>query len=621
MLHDLDFMFFTGQADTGGMSRGMFFTNHLAVLSSIAQKPDIRLREIADGVGITERAAHRIISELVEEGYLARERSGVRNRYTILRGPTVDPETAEVLQRAIGGDGRSDRAPTAHADGLGAVFGAMPAGVMITDGSGRILRVSSAFCEIVGRTEGQLLGRTFRDHTHPDDLAAAEERLARLASGAGIEYTRDERYVRADGTSAWVNVRVRRVADPETGAPLLVAHVTEIAAHKRKQDELDEAEERFRSAFDNAPIGMALMAPDGRWLKVNRAMCEITGYSETALLTRTFQRITHPDDLDAELQSVRRLLAGEISKYQVDKRYVHADGHIVWVSLSRSLVRDASGNPLYFVVQAKDITDRRAAEESTRRVVDRIAEAVSVFDSDGRYLHVNPASRAILDDLRVSPNGGPIGKLDWGAVAEDGTPLTAAQLPAEITRRTGEEIDDTVVGFPRASGQIRWLRISTRCLSDGPAPYQVIVSYTDITRRKRAERSLALSEARLDALFRHIPAALSLRDLDGHYLHVTDSVARALGRSPDDVVGRHPSEHLSGEQLNDVLADDAAMQAGGGPISRELTLRHADGSERDYYVLKWPVHDENGAVGAFGAFSLDITERMQTERALLDPAA
>jgi PAS domain S-box-containing protein len=391
-------------------------------------------------------------------------------------------------------------------------------------------------------------------------------------------------------------------------------HVLEIDERRRQDGELAEAEERFRSAFDNAPIGMALVALDGRWLKVNRALCEITGFSETALLTRTFQSITHPDDLDADLEFRRQVLAGEISQYQMDKRYHHVSGRIIWASLSVSLIRDAAGEPLYFISQVKDITQRRSAEDAIRRVVDRIAEAVSIIDADGTHLYVNNASRTILDDLRARVGHAPVADLDWGAIAEDGTPIAAASLPAEITRRTGEEINEAVIGFPTAAGEIRWLRISTRRLSDGPAPYQVIVSYTDITRRKQAERALALSEARLNGLFRNIPAALSLRDLDGTYLHVTDSVARALGCTPEDAVGRHPSEHLDGERLTEALSDDDSLRAGEGPIAREVTVKHADGTDHSYYVLKWPVHDENGSVAALGAFSFDITERNQAEQ-------
>jgi PAS domain S-box-containing protein len=608
-------MFWSGAPIDKTMAPGLFFTNHMQILALVAEQPDLRLREIADRVGITERGTHRIVSELAEAGYLARRRVGSRNQYSIVRRPFVDAQAAAVMRAITEQPSSNAQHPVADdSQRFRTVFDAVPAGVAVADTSGKILAVNREFCAILGRTELDLVGRSLYEYAHPDGPTADQERLARVALGERIEYTHETRYIRADGTTSWVKVRVVPTVEPRSGARLHVAHLLEIGEPRRQQQELAEAEERFRSAFDNAPIGMALVAPDGRWLKVNKAICEITGYSETALLTRTFQSITHPDDLDTDLEFVRQMLAGEIRSYQMDKRYYHANGHLIWVSLSVSLVRDSSGGPLYFISQIKDITDRRAAEESIHRVVDRIAEAVSIIDSDGKRLHANKASQIILDDLRTRFEHGPIADLDWGAIAEDRTPLPADRLPAEITRVTGEEINDAVVGFPSATEEIRWLRISTRRLSDGSPPYQVIVSYTDITRRKQAERALALSQARLQALFRYIPAALSLRDLDGRYLQVTDSVARALGCTPEDAVGRHPAEHLSGELLSQMLADDEALRAGDGPISQELTVKHPDGSDRDYYVVKWPVHDENGAVAALGAFSLDITERKQAER-------
>ena len=591
----------------------MFFTNHMRVLALVVKDPDLRLRQIADEVGITERAAHRIVSELVDSGYLARERTGARNRYTLLRPPPVDPATSTIIRQAVRQGSQNGHGPsTPNAPRIfPGVFDAIPAGVAISDETGAILAVNHEFCSVVGRTEEELRGRCFRDITHPDDVAADEEGRSRLLAGARAGHDGERRYIRPDGTVIWVRVRAVPAVDPESGDRVLVAHVTEIGDRRRQERELAEAEERFRSAFDNAPIGMALVAPDGRWLKVNRAICRITGYSETALLTRDFQSITHRDDLEADLGYVRQLLDGEIDSYQMDKRYHHANGHIIWVSLSVSLVRGGTGEPLYFIAQVEDITHRRAVEKSMRRTADRIAEAISIIDSDGNHLHVNGAAQSILSGLRESFERGPVGDLDWRAIAEDGTPVSPELFPAEITRLTGREIDEAILGFPTASEEIRWLRISTRRLSDGGPPYQVIVSFTDISRRKQAERALALSQARLDALFRYIPAALSLRDLDGHYLNVTDSVARAVGRTPEDMVGRHPSEHLGGEALAATLADDEAIRSNGGTITREVRIQHADGTEHDYYVLKWPVLDEAGAVAAFGAFSLDLSERRQ----------
>ena len=131
---------------------------------------------------------------------------------------------------------------------------------------------------------------------------------------------------------------------------------------------MQEAEELFRRAFDDAPIGMALVAPDGRWLRVNAMTCEITGYAEAELLARTFQDVTHPDDVDEGVERTRRLLAGEIRSYQLEKRYLRPDGEIVWAMLSVSLVRDEEREPLYFVSQIEDIRERKHAEHELQRL-------------------------------------------------------------------------------------------------------------------------------------------------------------------------------------------------------------------------------------------------------------
>jgi PAS domain S-box-containing protein len=119
----------------------------------------------------------------------------------------------------------------------------------------------------------------------------------------------------------------------------------------------------FQNAFEFAAIGMAIVSPEGKWLRVNRSVCEITGYTESELLTRTFQDITHPDDLDLDLANVRKMLAGEIKTYQMEKRYFHKNGSIVWVLLSVSLVHNKSGAPLFFISQIQDITRRKQRDQ------------------------------------------------------------------------------------------------------------------------------------------------------------------------------------------------------------------------------------------------------------------
>ncbi len=128
----------------------------------------------------------------------------------------------------------------------------------------------------------------------------------------------------------------------------------------------------FQNAFEHAAIGMALVSPEGKWLRVNRSICQITGYSEAELLKRTFQDITHPDDLDLDLSNLEKLLAGEIQIYQMEKRYFHKNGSIVWVLLSVSLVRNQSDQPLFFISQIQDITRQKTGEQELIEAAARI---------------------------------------------------------------------------------------------------------------------------------------------------------------------------------------------------------------------------------------------------------
>ncbi|MDB5296260.1 MAG: uncharacterized protein JWO31_2243 [Phycisphaerales bacterium] len=199
------------------------------------------------------------------------------------------------------------------------------------------------------------------------------------------------------------------------GLRLMAGLLSTAAGRGAESAALRASEERFRGAFDAASIGMALVAPDGRWIKVNRAVCDIVGYSEAELLATSFQAITHPDDLEADLSQVRRLLAGEVQCYHLPKRYFHKDGRVVWVLLSVSLVRDAGGGPLYFVSQIQDVTEQRRAEwleADRRRVLERVTGSGSLDDVMGavarlveRQADGTRASVMLLDEGQVRVAG------------------------------------------------------------------------------------------------------------------------------------------------------------------------------------------------------------------------
>lgn len=150
------------------------------------------------------------------------------------------------------------------------------------------------------------------------------------------------------------------------GVSLLTVILRDISARKRAEEGLRNSEERFRTAFADAPVGMALVGLDGRFLNVNGSMCDIVGYSPEELLTRTFQDITWPEDLELDLDNARRLRQGEIRSYQMEKRYIHKQGHLVSILLTGSLVRDSRGEPLHFIAQVQDISERKQLEQALR---------------------------------------------------------------------------------------------------------------------------------------------------------------------------------------------------------------------------------------------------------------
>jgi PAS domain S-box-containing protein len=167
------------------------------------------------------------------------------------------------------------------------------------------------------------------------------------------------------------------------------------------EERLRESEERFRGAFEFAAIGMALVAPDGRWLRVNRSLCRIVGYTAEELMATDFQTITHPDDLETDVGYVRQMLDGSLSHYDMEKRYFHKDGHILWILLSVSLVRDAAGRPLYFVSQIQDITEQRQLTEDLRRaradlqaILDNVPARITSWHADWTNRFVNRVAAA-----------------------------------------------------------------------------------------------------------------------------------------------------------------------------------------------------------------------------------
>ena len=230
---------------------------------------------------------------------------------------------------------------------------------------------SDELCRIFGQPPGFSPSLAeFSALLHPEDRDGVLRDLGRAACGEVCDSS--FRIIRPGGEVRYVHGRAGGRVDANGALTCVLGTVQDVTERHAAEIARREGQDLFETAFCQAPIGMALIAPDGHWLKVNRALCVITGWPESELIQRPFQEITHPDDVAIDEELITLLLDGDIPGYQFEKRYIRRDGTEIWAELSVSLVRDAAGAPRHFIVQVEDISVRKEAQ---RRLQEAEAEA------------------------------------------------------------------------------------------------------------------------------------------------------------------------------------------------------------------------------------------------------
>ncbi|HVJ56002.1 MAG TPA: PAS domain S-box protein, partial [Aliidongia sp.] len=305
----------------------------------------------------------------------------------------------------------------------------------------RLRYLSPAIRRLTGRDpEFYLVGKLLGEFIHSEDRPAAAAALQAFRDGADVR-TLVVRTQHRDGREVWLEATARLVRDPGAAeAGEIVCVVRDITERREAENALRLSEEQFRGAFDTASYGMALVAPNGRFLKVNRALCGMLGYTEADLLTRDFQAITHPDDLAADISSVEDLLSGRIETYQMEKRYLHRSGRVVWSLLSVSLIRYDDGRPVHFVSQIQDITLAKAAMEQAGRlaaIVGTSADAIISQTIDGTIIDWNPAAERLYGWTAEEM----IGRLIYVVIPEDHLYEEALALEKVLAGQTVPSFD------------------------------------------------------------------------------------------------------------------------------------------------------------------------------------
>jgi PAS domain S-box-containing protein len=485
------------------------------------------------------------------------------------------------------------------------------------DLTARFTDVNQAACRLLGYDRDELLAKAFVDIIPPEDvprLIATRNYLFSPGTVQVAEWTQ----LRKDGTPVPVEVSSHILPDGRWQA-----FVRDISERKRIERALQESEERFLLTIDEAPIGMALVALDGHFVRVNRALCEIVGYTSAELTRLTFQAITHPDDRDTDGTAAGQLVRGDIPRYQREKRYLRKDGTIVDATLSVSVLRDREGTPRYFISQVEDIRERKRAEialkESERRLDLALASAqVGIWDLD---LVTDTSVRSLRHDQifgysSLAPAWGMATFMNQ-VVPED---REGAKQAFDHAIRSGNFDMECRILWPDQS--IHWISAKGRAYRDrNGKPVRMMGTVVDVTEHKRAEEALQRSEREFRELAESMPQIVWATGADGWNTYFNQQWVDYTGLTLEESYGEgwitpfHPSDRQR--------AWDAWQRATRyrDTYSLECRLRRADGVYRWWLIRGVPQFRANGEISKWFGTCTDIEQIKVAEQSLKESEA
>lgn len=400
---------------------------------------------------------------------------------------------------------RQHKAGTKHQQALNAavIHGSTAVAIIATHSDGVISLFNSGAEAMLGYRADELVGLKtpaifhdndeMREHSRALEYEFGErisgfEIFVHMAKLAGHE-TKAWTYIRKNGSRLRVSLTVTALQNEQGRVSGYMGIANDISAYSALEDELSISQLSFLNAFATAAHGMAIVAPDGRWRDANISLCEMVGYSHDELLATDFQGITHPDDLAEDMAYVQRCLSGALSSYQLEKRYLHRDGHVVYVLLSVSLVRDRNQEPLYFVSHIQDLTARHEAkerlrerEQQLRTIVDAVVDAIITIDAQGHIERFNHAAEELFGYPECDVRGRPVSVLLPEASRNKRHAGFAPSLQERGSLTALPEIEGQ-----RADGSRFWMEVQIAPLAHLAEPKQVAV-VRNITERRRVER-------------------------------------------------------------------------------------------------------------------------------------
>ncbi|MDO6405239.1 diguanylate cyclase [Pantoea phytobeneficialis] len=389
---------------------------------------------------------------------------------------------------------------------------------------------------------------------------------------------------------------------------LIPSHVMALVmdAFQREKNHIAESETRFRNAMEYSAIGMALVSPQGNWLQVNQSLCRTLGFPAEELRKLTFQQITHPDDLNNDLQQLRRLLEGEIMTYTLEKRYFRKDGETVWARLTVSVVRDAQQQPLYFISQIVDISELKQSEQVNRRLMERItlaneAGGIGVWEWNlvtGELMW----DKRMYELFALAPHEVPTYDLWLQRVHPTEQEYVALTVQQAIERRSAFHMEYRI----GLSEGIRYVRTeANRILSQDGQIERMLGISQDITHLRTLNDALFQEKERMAITLDSIGEAVISTNDEMQVTFMNPVAEKMTGWTQDAAAGMAISELLNithgpaGARIHNLLLCQLPAEKTTPDLEEELVLHTADGGVFEVHYSITPLKTLTGeSIGA-----------------------
>ena len=460
----------------------------------------------------------------------------------------------------------------------------------------------------------------WRSRIHPEEAERVLQTVADYEVKPWPDFEIEFRLRHKDGSYRSILSRASIERDAQGRAVRLIGTHIDITERKAAELALRESDARYRATFEQAAVGIAHVGLDGRWLRINKKLCDIVGYSAAELELLRFQDITHPQDLDADLGLVQRLLAGEMSSCMLEKRYLRKGGEVVWIQLAVALVRSHDHEPLYFISVVNDIDDRHRVESALAQAQGRLEavvasamDAIISVDDLHRVVLFNPAAEAMFGWAEAAMLGQPLSTLLPDALRGlNASRIRQAVADGKANRR---RIALNALRGQRADGSWFPIEASISSVQQGSQRLFTLV-LRDVSERDRIEKFLRDAATRYRQLFDGNPHPMWIRDARSlACLQVNDAALRHFGYSRDEFLALSFEDLFAPEQapaLRAALADVTRT-----PSTDTVWQMRTRQGELIEIEITWQRLEIEGH-SAVAALAQDVSEQRRTAQQVLE---